>query len=210
MAGQIRRRNRARILAAAEEVFAELGLEGATTQAIADLAGMPKSNILYYFGTKEKIYVALLQEVVRHWHESFSRFGTEDDPAEALETYVIEKVRMSFSRPAASRLFAREMLSGGHRLRNYLEGELRQWADERSQVIRGWIAQGRMAPVDPHQLLFTIWAATQTYADFAPQVAAVRGAPPDPATQEALARSLADFILRACILPGHQAAHPAR
>uniref|UniRef100_UPI00135A93BA TetR family transcriptional regulator n=1 Tax=Geminicoccus flavidas TaxID=2506407 RepID=UPI00135A93BA len=108
MAGQIRRRNRARILAAAEQVFAEMGLEGATIQAIADLAGMPKSNILYYFGTKEKIYVALLQEVVRHWHESFSRFGTEDDPALALETYVIEKVRMSFSRPAASRLFARE------------------------------------------------------------------------------------------------------
>jgi TetR/AcrR family transcriptional regulator len=39
--------------------------------------------------------------------------------------------------------------------------------------VQGWIDAGRMAPVDPLHLFFTIWAATQTYADFDVQVAAV-------------------------------------
>jgi TetR/AcrR family transcriptional regulator len=199
LAGQIRRRNRARILEAAEQVFAERGLEGATTQAIADLAGLPKSNILYYFKTKEQIYRTLLEEIVRVWLDVFGRFGIDDDPAVALESYVVAKVRMSFARPDASRIFAREMISGGHHLRTYLEGELRDWVLERTRVMQVWIAQGRMNRLDPHHLLFTIWAATQTYADFAPQVAAVEGGPPDAEAQEAIARSVTEFVLRASI-----------
>ncbi|WP_027133277.1 TetR family transcriptional regulator C-terminal domain-containing protein [Geminicoccus roseus] len=199
MAGQIRRKNRALILQAAEQVFAEKGLEGATTRAIANLAGLPKSNILYYFGTKEQLYRSLLEQNVRLWLDAFGRFGVDDDPIDALESYVVEKVRMSFARPHASRIFAREMLSGGGHLRLYLESELRDWVQERALVMRGWIAKGLMSPVDPHHLLFTIWAATQTFADFAPQVEAVEGGPPDAAGQAAIARSVAEFVLRACI-----------
>lgn len=203
MAGLIRKRNCTRILAAAARVFAEKGLEGATTQAIAELAGLPKSNLLYYFKTKEQLYRSLLEEHVRAWLSAFGRFGVGDDPALALESYVLDKVRMSFEHPDASRIFAREMISGGHHLRDFLEGELRPWVEERTQVMRVWIAQGRMHPVDPHHLLFTIWAATQTYADFAPQIAAVQGAPPDAQAQEAIARSVAGFVLRASIPADH-------
>ena len=40
-------------------------------------------------------------------------------------------------------------------------------------VLRGWMAEGRLAAVEPCHLFFTIWAATQTYADFEAQVCAV-------------------------------------
>jgi TetR/AcrR family transcriptional regulator len=42
-------------------------------------------------------------------------------------------------------------------------------------VITQWVRAGRIAPVDPVNLFFTIWAATQTYADFEVQVCAVLG-----------------------------------
>ena len=42
-------------------------------------------------------------------------------------------------------------------------------------MIRGWIAAGRIAEVDPHHLIFSIWALTQHYADFDVQVRAVLG-----------------------------------
>ena len=42
--------------------------------------------------------------------------------------------------------------------------------DETSILISGWIAEGRLAPVDPRHLLFSIWATTQHYADFDAQV----------------------------------------
>ena len=42
--------------------------------------------------------------------------------------------------------------------------------DEKCALIRGWIEEGRLAPTDPQQLIFSIWAITQHYADFEAQV----------------------------------------
>jgi TetR/AcrR family transcriptional regulator len=41
------------------------------------------------------------------------------------------------------------------------------------EVFERWIAQGRIAPVNATHLLFAIWAMTQSYADFATQMALV-------------------------------------
>mgnify|MGYP000498261662 CR=1 FL=1 len=57
-----RSQNQKRILEAAEKVFAEAGYAGATTQLIADVAGLPKANVHYYFKTKEEIFLAMLSE----------------------------------------------------------------------------------------------------------------------------------------------------
>ena len=57
-----------------------------------------------------------------------------------------------------------------------LEGDLKTLIDEKSALIAGWIKSGKLATVDPHLLIFMIWASTQHYADFAPQVEAVTGA----------------------------------
>lgn len=197
--GRIRALARATILAAAERVFAEKGLEGATTAAIARAAGLPKANVHYYFSTKEALYRCVLEEILRTWLSTFDRFGPDDDPATALRSYVVDKVRLSFARSHASRVFAREMLGGGERIRSFLEHELKDWVDERTRVMRAWIETGRLRPLDPHQLLFTIWAATQTYADFAPQVRAVRGGDPDEAAQIAIAQEIAELIVHACL-----------
>ena len=44
-----------------------------------------------------------------------------------------------------------------------------------SEHIQSWIDRGLMTKVDPHHLLFTIWASTQTYADFDWQITRVTG-----------------------------------
>jgi TetR/AcrR family transcriptional regulator len=41
------------------------------------------------------------------------------------------------------------------------------------EVFERWIAAGRIAPVNATHLLFAIWAMTQSYADFAAQMALV-------------------------------------
>ena len=61
-----------------------------------------------------------------------------------------------------------------------LEGELKDLVDEKSTIIQAWMDAGRLAPVDPHHLLFSIWALTQHYADFDVQVRAVLGPGHDP------------------------------
>ena len=47
--------------------------------------------------------------------------------------------------------------------------------DEKAAVIRQWVSEGRLAPIDPYHLIFMIWATTQHYADFAAQVEQLTG-----------------------------------
>src|SRR3546814_11374982 len=58
--GHIRLRNRALILAAAEELFATQGYRGATTAALSDKAGMPTDKAHYYFGTHTTLYLTVV------------------------------------------------------------------------------------------------------------------------------------------------------
>jgi TetR/AcrR family transcriptional regulator len=197
--GGIRRRNRALILAAAERVFAEKGFDGATTAAIAAAAGLPKANVHYYFPTKEAVYRAVIDGTLRLWLSAFDHISPEDDPAEALASYVRRKMRHSFEHPLASRVFALEVIRGAPVVRDFLAGELRAWVREKGEVVRAWVAQGRMAPVEPAHLFFAIWAATQTYADFDAQITAVLGRERLTARdREAASEQLVRFVLRGC------------
>ncbi len=173
--GRIRRRNRTRILAAAEAVFAARGYDGASTAAIAERAGLPKANLHYYFGTKQALYRAVIDNIMTLWLAAFGDIDKDSDPAEALTRYVRAKLAYSKARPLASRIFANEIIRGAPILSDYLSTELRDWVAEKSRVLERWAAAGRIDPVDPAHLFFMIWAATQTYADFDVQVRAVLG-----------------------------------
>ena len=172
---RIQARNEARILDAAQEVFAERGFRGATVDAIAAKAGMSKPNLHYYFKRKSDLYVAVLRRTLDIWLEPFAELDPEGDPEVELRRYIARKLDMSRLYPDASRVFANEMLQGAPQLRGYLAGELRELVDRKAEVIRHWIARGVLSEVDPHHLVFLIWAATQHYADFDPQVRAVLG-----------------------------------
>ena len=173
--GSKRLANEARILKAAEEVFATAGFSGARTAAIAQRAGVPKANLHYYFGTKEALYRRLLENLLEVWRGMGDSIRPEADPAQAFAAYIAAKVEHSRRRPYASKVFANELLHGAPQLRSYLRHALRRWVAAKATVIEGWVAAGRMAPIDSRHLFFTIWAMTQTYADFDVQVAAVLG-----------------------------------
>jgi TetR/AcrR family transcriptional regulator len=160
-----RQANEARILAAAEAVFAETGFAGATTAAIAERAGLPKANLHYYFRTKEALYRRVLESILEMWLATGEQIVPEADPAQALAAYIAAKVEHS----------RHELLHGAPQLGDTLRRQLRQWVAAKARVIEGWVASGRMQPVEARHLFFVIWAATQTYADFDCQVMAVLG-----------------------------------
>lgn len=173
--GQIRQANRERILGAAAGVFARAGFGGATTAAIAEAAGLPKANVHYYFGSKERLYREVLARTLRDWLAPLDGLVPEADPRQALEAYLRAKMALAAQHPDASRVFANEMLHGAPVLGDLIRTELRAVVRRKAAVIDGWVAAGRMAPVDSTHLLFTMWATTQTYADFDVQVRAVLG-----------------------------------
>ncbi|ROU02895.1 TetR family transcriptional regulator C-terminal domain-containing protein [Histidinibacterium lentulum] len=172
---RIQKRNREAILAAALGVFAEAGYSGATLDRIARAAGLSKPNLLYYFRSKDAIYTALLQGLLDTWLDPLRMLDPEGDPVAEILGYVRRKLDLARDYPLESRLFAYEIMQGAPRIRAVLEQDLRSLVEERAGIIRGWIDRGRIAPVDPVHLIFSVWALTQHYADFDVQVRAVLG-----------------------------------
>ena len=197
--GLIRRANEALILSAAEKVFARAGFGGATMAAMAEASGLPKANLHYYFGSKEVLYRAVLAQILSDWLVPTHGITVDADPRTALEQYIRAKMELSAQRPDGSKVWANELLHGAPVVKELLATDLRQLTLEKAAVVQAWVDAGRIAPVDGMHLFFTIWAATQTYADFDVQVCAVMD-------QEALGEQdferatqhLVSFILRGC------------
>jgi len=173
--GAKRRLNETRILRAAERVFAEQGFAAASTAAIARIAGLPKANLHYYFRTKEALYRRVLESIIAGWVETADPIEAGADPRRALSAYIAGKIEYSRLRPHASKVFANEILHGAPSIAGRLRGDLKTWLEAKCRVIEGWSAAGKMARVDAKHLFFIIWAATQTYADFDVQAAALLG-----------------------------------
>ncbi len=167
---RIQERNRGTILEAALEVFSQFGFRGATLDQIAQAAGLSKPNLLYYFPSKEAIHVELLSGLMDNWLEPLRALKADGDPVDEILGYVMRKLDMAQSLPRESRLFANEIVQGAPRIMDQIRGPLKALVDEKAQVIRGWAASGRIAPVDPYHLIFSIWATTQHYADFDAQI----------------------------------------
>jgi TetR/AcrR family transcriptional regulator len=165
--------NAERILDAALEVFSAFGFHGSRIDQVATVANLSKPNLLYYFRTKEDLYTALLRRTLEMWLEPLRELDEKRDPRQALSEYISRKLEYSRDNPEASRLFAMEILQGAPLLSKVLAGELAAIVSEKSETIRRWIAAGKLAPIDPHHLIFAIWATTQHYADFQSQVRAV-------------------------------------
>lgn len=167
---RIQTRNRRLILDAALEVFSRDGYGGATLDAIAKGAGLSKPNLLYYFEGKTEIYVTLLSQLLETWLDPLIELDPDGDPVEELLGYVRLKLDMALELPAESRLFAGEMLQGAPRMAEHLKHELKPLFDSKCKAIQDWIDAGRLAPIDPAHLIFSIWSTTQHYADFGAQV----------------------------------------
>lgn len=166
----IRRENERAILEAAEKVFAEAGFGGATMQLIADMAGLPKANLHYYFATKEDLYRRVVQQIFEIWLDAASSFDNAPGPIEGIGAYIDAKMDISRTHPHGSKVWASEVMHGAPVIQDYLETTLRDWTEGRIAVIQRWIDEGKMKPVNPRHLLYMLWATTQHYADFGHQI----------------------------------------
>ena len=193
-------RSRAQVLGAircaAIEVFANEGLTGASTQAIAERAGLSKARLHYYIESKEDLYRQVLQDIVDDWINVFGFADEALGPRKVLGDYVRRKMMFSFEQPLRSRIYTVEMMRGAPVLRTMLINSKRR-TEQAASVIQNWIAQGLLDPVDPLLLMFNIWAITQFYADHADQVCYFTEKPFDDArSRDALVVKTTEFILK--------------
>ena len=162
------------IVAEAVRVFAESGYEGASIATVADNAGLSKQNLMYYFPTKQALYQRVLDDVLDEWLERMDTLADPaQEPSDMLRAYIQAKLRFSREHPWASRVYAMEVISGAPLFGEQIRERVVPLVRKDIEVFERWIGEGRIAPVNATHLLFAIWAMTQSYADFAAQMALV-------------------------------------
>jgi AcrR family transcriptional regulator len=110
--------NRARILAAAEDEFASRGYEGASMDAIAARTHTTRALINYYFGAKEKLYIAVLEQAYAGIRDAEAELELDDlPPDEAIRRVVEFTYNYYVTRQSYVRLVVAENQARGRHLR---------------------------------------------------------------------------------------------
>lgn len=101
--------NRAGLLTAAALEFAAHGLKGANLETIARTAGITRAMVYYYFGGREGLYVATLEEAYRWLHQREMELALDDlPPLEAMRRLVAFRIDFYAENPSFVALVAIE------------------------------------------------------------------------------------------------------
>jgi AcrR family transcriptional regulator len=110
--------NRARIVAAAIDEFAARGFKGASMDAIAARTHTTRALINYYFGSKEKLYLAVLEQVYAEIREAESKLDLDHlAPVEAVRRIVEFTYNYYLTHEGFVRLVVAENQARGRHLR---------------------------------------------------------------------------------------------
>lgn len=186
----------AAIRTAAIAEFAANGLVGASTQGIADRAGITKTRLHYYIQSKEDLYLDCLRHIVGVWSDLFLGVDLGAGPEAFLRNYIARKVRHAVDHPDVARMFSNEVMRGAPLLRTLWDPS-RQSTRHAARVIDGWAQAGLIRPVDPLHLQFHLWALTQHYALHQAEVRFMLGLPDGAALDaDSIAAAITDLVLR--------------
>jgi len=148
--------NRARILKAALDEFAARGFKGASMDAIAGRTHTTRALINYYFGGKEKLYLAVLEEVYSEIREAEARLDLDHlPPAQAVGAIVEFTYNYYVRHEGFVRLVIAENQARGRHLRKSATMRTlnRPIIDRLSGVIARGQAEGLFrADVDPVEI----------------------------------------------------------
>src|ERR1044071_470098 len=113
---------KAKILAAAEELFAARGFAGTPVRAIARSAAINPAMIHYYFGNKEGLYREIIQSAAATIRELLITANSSAQPVEEkLSRFVGGYAQYVFSHPNLARVLHRELLAGGAHLKEIMQ-----------------------------------------------------------------------------------------
>jgi AcrR family transcriptional regulator len=88
------RRNRAKVLAAAEEAFAADGL-AVPLDDIARLAGVGAGTVYRHFPSKEALFQAVVLERIEQFAEEARKLATAEDPGAAFVDYFVRVIKQA-------------------------------------------------------------------------------------------------------------------
>lgn len=158
---------RQRILDAAEVEFSDKGLAGARVDVIAAGAGSNKRMIYYYFGNKENLYVAVLENAYSHMRREESGLSLDTlDSLAAIRALVLFKFDYYDRHPVLISLLNAENVHGARYLRRSRKVTklYMPLVETLSRILKSGAKKGVMrAGIDPVELYVSIAALSYFY-----------------------------------------------
>jgi TetR/AcrR family transcriptional regulator len=185
-----------RIVAAAEKIFAEQGIEGARTDAIARAARVNKALLYYYFRSKEDLHRFTLETLFGLMGAQVTS-GMQQAPSkrDELVSYVNGYFDFTSEHPNYPRLVQREVMGRKQSLHWVVRTYFGPLYRRLTATIRAGIARGEFRRVDPQNTAVTLIAMTVFYFAAAPVLGELWGCDPlAPARVAARRRSVLDFL----------------
>ncbi|MBW8783281.1 MAG: TetR/AcrR family transcriptional regulator [Novosphingobium sp.] len=196
-----------RILAAADSLLTQGGLEGLTIRAVLAETGLARRAFYESFPNKDDLVLAVFAETIRlaaaHYIE-----GTADvaSPLERLRIIVTSLGLGGATGPGVaaentrrSTALSREHLRLAEARPAQLQQALAPLLSLIAREIAAGIAAGEVRPADPERLAALIYNLVATTIHT--ELIAEEGSPPDPARRERLAADVWEFCRRAIEAP---------
>jgi AcrR family transcriptional regulator len=158
---------RAAILQAATDEFSQYGLGGARVDRIADKAGINKRMLYYYFGNKEALFLAVLEQAYRDIRAAEIALNLlQTDPVEGIRSLIAFTWNYYLEHPEFMRLLNSENLHRAEHLKR--SREIRAMHSPFVAMIDDLLDRGRRsgvfrAGVDPVQLYISIASLSYFY-----------------------------------------------
>ena len=188
-------KTRAAILTAAASIFAESGLAGARTDAIAAAAGVNKALLYYYFKSKDALYLAVVGERFGEFHRrALEVLKSRQTVRATLLAFVSMHFDFICQNPQYPRLFQRCMIAGGPGLERLVREYFLPLKAKLTRLIMRGVRSGELRDVDPSNAVISLVGVTVFY--FSSPIVRMAGQP-DPYEKKRLAlrkREILNFV----------------
>lgn len=148
------------ILSSATEIFMQKGFDATKTTEIAKRAGVTHAMLHYYYRTKENLFTIIFESKLKELAESFiygmgQQITFEEKIAHAIRTHI----DFLSKNPQLPLFIMSELLSNPkstERARKILGGVMSGVLNKFTSEVNNEIREGRIAPINPFDLLMTI------------------------------------------------------
>lgn len=133
------------ILDVAERVFAEKGFDGASTRLISGEAGVNMAMLNYYFGSKEGLFLAIIERKISHFQNILQNLGSNENMSawDKMETYIELYGDKIVNNNCFQQLLYKEMvMNRGNDLSDKLREMLMKNVTEVEKILREGVTSG--------------------------------------------------------------------
>ena len=189
------------ILDAALDLFSERSFDGASTRAIAEVAGVTQPLLHYHFAGKEELWRAAVDDLFERFRTSMAQRlsglrGVDDVTIAKL--MVRHFVEFSAANPQLHRIIMQESKRAGARFDWLVETHVRPLYENAVAMFEHLAARGEVAPVAPAHLYYLLTGAGATVFVLAPECERLTGVDPfAPEFVAAHAELVVDLLIRA-------------